>query len=296
MEGVCAEACATTVTRRPYLPQFANAAIARNRRAARFRSSSLARAARSKCMGNSLASFADRGDDSGQPVVRYFCRNCGSPIKSEVAAAPAMDFIKAGTLDDVSWLAPQLAVWCDSAQPWVQMGTGDGAAPAQSPCVRLIGHVNAWGGEWNSVSPGTRSRSGWHGPIPLGIPSMRSGRRETKFHHRCGGSSSVSPPNKARLIPPPGVSTTQGPGGEERQVVGESRELPLIRTSVVDGIEGALARDAVQCDLPHPQPDPSPRRADRPARRPARSNRRRFLAQCARWSPTSRWTGSDSAG
>ena len=74
-----------------------------------------------KVHGDSLASFADRGDDSGQPVVRYFCRNCGSPIKSEVAAAPAMDFIKAGTLDDVSWLAPQLAVWCDSAQPWVQM-------------------------------------------------------------------------------------------------------------------------------------------------------------------------------
>jgi hypothetical protein len=79
--------------------------------------------------GDSLASYADRGDDSGQPVIRYFCRNCGSPIKSEVAAAPAMDFIKAGTLDDVSWLAPQVAVWCDSAQPWVQMDAAISRVP-----------------------------------------------------------------------------------------------------------------------------------------------------------------------
>jgi hypothetical protein len=30
-----------------------------------------------------------------------------------------MAFIKAGTLDDASWLAPAVEVWSRSAQPWV---------------------------------------------------------------------------------------------------------------------------------------------------------------------------------
>ncbi|MBX3669605.1 MAG: GFA family protein [Rhodocyclaceae bacterium] len=58
---------------------------------------------------------------SGKPVLRKFCPQCGSPLVSEAAAAPDLDFIKAGTLDDTSWLKPQVNIWCDSAQPWVQM-------------------------------------------------------------------------------------------------------------------------------------------------------------------------------
>lgn len=59
--------------------------------------------------------------ESGLPVLRSFCSKCGSPIFSDVAATPAMDWIKAGTLDDTSWLQPQANIWCDSAQAWVQM-------------------------------------------------------------------------------------------------------------------------------------------------------------------------------
>jgi hypothetical protein len=33
----------------------------------------------------------------------------------------------AGTLDDPSWLKPQMNIWCSSAQPWVSM---DDAIPA----------------------------------------------------------------------------------------------------------------------------------------------------------------------
>lgn len=33
---------------------------------------------------------------------------------------PDLAFIKAGTLDDRSWLVPEMEAWCDSAQPWVQ--------------------------------------------------------------------------------------------------------------------------------------------------------------------------------
>ena len=61
------------------------------------------------------------GSDTGQEVARRFCRDCGSPIVSLPEAMPEVAFIKAGTLDDTSWLEPQLHVWCESAQPWVAL-------------------------------------------------------------------------------------------------------------------------------------------------------------------------------
>jgi hypothetical protein len=82
-----------------------------------------------KITGDSLACFQDRGEDSGQPVLRWFCRDCGSPIKSDLSSAPGISFIKAGTLDDVSWLAPTLEVWCDSAQPWLRLDASLQAFP-----------------------------------------------------------------------------------------------------------------------------------------------------------------------
>jgi hypothetical protein len=71
--------------------------------------------------GDSLASFTTVGTDSGQDVSRQFCRECSSPIASLADAIPRLAFIKAGTLDDTSWLEPQTHVWCDSAQPWVPL-------------------------------------------------------------------------------------------------------------------------------------------------------------------------------
>ena len=66
----------------------------------------------------SLKTFADTGD-SGQPVERSFCPGCSSPIRSFVAALPELEFVKAGTLDDTSWLAPTVELWCETAQPWL---------------------------------------------------------------------------------------------------------------------------------------------------------------------------------
>ena len=61
--------------------------------------------------------YEDRGE-SGMPVYRHFCANCGSPLFSEVAVLPQLVFLKAGTLDDTSWVMPAVEVWCDSAQKW----------------------------------------------------------------------------------------------------------------------------------------------------------------------------------
>jgi hypothetical protein len=64
-----------------------------------------------------LKTFCDTGD-SGQVVERNFCPECGSPIISNVAVMPELTFIKAGTLDDTSWLDPKMHIYCGSAQHW----------------------------------------------------------------------------------------------------------------------------------------------------------------------------------
>jgi hypothetical protein len=72
-------------------------------------------------MQGTVKTFNDRGD-SGKPVYRRFCPECGSPILSEANALPGVAIIKAGTLDDTSWLKPGMEIFCDSAQPWVNLG------------------------------------------------------------------------------------------------------------------------------------------------------------------------------
>lgn len=68
--------------------------------------------------GAPTKSYQDKGD-SGQPVYRHFCGNCGSPVFSEVTVTPQLDWIKAGILDDTREVRPTASIWCSSAQPWV---------------------------------------------------------------------------------------------------------------------------------------------------------------------------------
>jgi hypothetical protein len=75
-----------------------------------------------------IRSFHDTGD-SGQAVERNFCPECGSPIFSEAAVMPDVALIKAGTVDDTSWLAPTMHVYCDSRQPWIPIPEGSQQFP-----------------------------------------------------------------------------------------------------------------------------------------------------------------------
>ncbi len=56
--------------------------------------------------------------DSGNPVLRTFCPDCGSPILTEIALDPGVAILKAGTLDDPSWVRPQRHIFCASRQAW----------------------------------------------------------------------------------------------------------------------------------------------------------------------------------
>ena len=70
--------------------------------------------------GEGLVSFAHKGG-SGKSLSRKFCRNCGSSIATEAEALPGALIIKAGTLDDSSWLKPNTHLWTSSAQSWVRI-------------------------------------------------------------------------------------------------------------------------------------------------------------------------------
>jgi len=74
--------------------------------------------------GDTLASVTTVGEAHGGESKRNFCSACGSPIYTDSAAAPGIAIVKAGTLDDRSWLEPQLEVWGRSAQPWVAEAEG----------------------------------------------------------------------------------------------------------------------------------------------------------------------------
>ena len=73
----------------------------------------------------------DDAGESGEAVLRDFCPNCGSPLFSRVAVAPGLIFIKAGTLDDTSWLFPAGHIWTRSKQPFVSIGADELSWPQQ---------------------------------------------------------------------------------------------------------------------------------------------------------------------
>lgn len=82
--------------------------------------------------GEPLAEFKDVGD-SGQPLIRRFCPKCGSPVISDALAFPTLDFIKAGTLDDISWFKPQFHMFCEHALAWAQTEDGMPRIPRNPP-------------------------------------------------------------------------------------------------------------------------------------------------------------------
>ncbi len=79
----------------------------------------------------SLKTFTKPGD-SGKPIHRRFCPECGSGIMDEADALPGVAMLNAGTLDDRSWVKPLSEIYCDSAQSWVHLG-GDRQRFAKMP-------------------------------------------------------------------------------------------------------------------------------------------------------------------
>lgn len=71
-----------------------------------------------------VATYEDSDTESGSPVLRQYCADCGSPIRSMTGAQPKIAIVKAGTADDPSQFTPSIHVWTQSALPWVTIPEG----------------------------------------------------------------------------------------------------------------------------------------------------------------------------
>lgn len=69
-----------------------------------------------------LKTYTVTGTD-GSHVTRGFCPDCGSQTLSYVEEMPDIRFVKAGTLDDSSWLTIDSSFWGCSAMPWSPLDT-----------------------------------------------------------------------------------------------------------------------------------------------------------------------------
>lgn len=69
-----------------------------------------------------LKTFTVKGTE-GASVTRGFCPACGSGLVSYVEEMPAVRMVKAGSLEDSSWVEVDLSCWSDSAAPWSAVDT-----------------------------------------------------------------------------------------------------------------------------------------------------------------------------
>lgn len=71
-----------------------------------------------------------RMSDSGKERQGWFCPGCGVRIWHGTDGSPEIN-IKAGTLDDTSWLVPAGHIWCRSRQPFMKIAGDELAYDAQ---------------------------------------------------------------------------------------------------------------------------------------------------------------------
>ena len=75
------------------------------------------------------AAFALRGPvktfskpaDSGRPILRLFCPECGSSIAEEPGSRPELVILNGGTLDDPDAVTPAMQIYCDRELSWVRL-------------------------------------------------------------------------------------------------------------------------------------------------------------------------------
>lgn len=73
----------------------------------------------------------------GSHVVRGFCPTCGTQMLSYAEELPVLRFIKAGTLEDSSWVKIESSFWSNSAQPWSPVDTSAHAFEKNPPLEGL---------------------------------------------------------------------------------------------------------------------------------------------------------------
>ena len=76
-----------------------------------------------------VATYEDDSGASGGLMYRRFCPKCGSSLYGGGAAYGPLLFIKAGTLDNATWVAPELHIWAEEKLPWTPIPEGAQTVP-----------------------------------------------------------------------------------------------------------------------------------------------------------------------
>jgi hypothetical protein len=72
-----------------------------------------------------------RNADSGRTATRLVCPDCGTWVCG--LPRDGLHRVRAGTLDDTSWLRPTRHIWTRSKQPWITFAAGDEVFEKQPP-------------------------------------------------------------------------------------------------------------------------------------------------------------------
>ena len=64
-----------------------------------------------------IGSFA-KVSDEGRELTRNFCLDCGAPLFGTSKHLPQTIFVKAGVIDDQSYVLPTHESWCQSKVEW----------------------------------------------------------------------------------------------------------------------------------------------------------------------------------
>ena len=71
--------------------------------------------------------------ESGNTAKREFCAVCGTPLFASSVARTQFVGVKASSLDDPSWFAPEANVWVASSQPWDHLDPNVPSFPKNRP-------------------------------------------------------------------------------------------------------------------------------------------------------------------
>ena len=84
----------------------------------------------------------------GVKVTSRFCADCGTRLFGEREGRDEILSVRAGTLDDTSWMVPAAHFYTRSAQPWFK--PADGAECFEEQPHDFAELVEAWRSRWSS--------------------------------------------------------------------------------------------------------------------------------------------------
>ena len=64
------------------------------------------------------------GNDSGSTMTKEFCANCGSQLFGYSSRSAGVKHVKVGTIDDASFVKPQIEVYTVRKLPYVRLQDG----------------------------------------------------------------------------------------------------------------------------------------------------------------------------